>query len=606
VERQRQGVLGRLDLLDHRRLDDAFGEDRTGDAGVTSLIVTLDRGDQPHVGVIKKGLKVRAALIFLFGAGLRIGADAGDRPVDRPVLLDEVPIVVEQRFLQTGVGLIIELGAQDRANGIPDGYQAPDDIGVLLEQAGVAAPGLHADFGGNSVDDLVEDAAQNEIAAFLEVSFVGRCADFHVRGDIQPVAQRCRAIDRAVGAFMSRCDRRQGGRERGFQLDTGFGRAGVFHAELAAAPLMDPEHMIGMVEEVAVDPERPEAFVAVGNLGQFDPVSDGERRIGRALAEEQDIDDDVGAGLFLHGLAREAHRSQEVGDGLHVETGFRIALVQRISGRHEQRDAARAKLLERPRDEEVVERQAQATELALVVDGEVRERRIADREIEVGRQGSLVEVDAADDLIGIERVCDAGGDGVVLDTDEDRVVGEIVRPEPHEEAAAASRLEDLAAAEAEDAGGVPHCPDDIFGRVMGILRCALERLELALGRFGDQALAEVFPALADPPVRSAKILFASSDAPKPTNRAIAACSPGMAGLCSRSRRFRCLIASILSCARPFQDGDRVRAPANEKSNDAAGGVPGRDRSRTGQGKSAARCRGRWPRWRRQRSGRSRG
>jgi hypothetical protein len=264
VERQRQGVLGRLDLLDHRRLDDAFGEDRTGDAGVTSLIVTLDRGDQPHVGVIKKGLKVRAALIFLFGAGLRIGADAGDRPVDRPVLLDEVPIVVEQRFLQTGVGLIIELGAQDRANGIPDGYQAPDDIGVLLEQAGVAAPGLHADFGGNSVDDLVEDAAQNEIAAFLEVSFVGRCADFHVRGDIQPVAQRCRAIDRAVGAFMSRCDRRQGGRERGFQLDTGFGRAGVFHAELAAAPLMDPEHMIGMVEEVAVDPERPEAFVAVG------------------------------------------------------------------------------------------------------------------------------------------------------------------------------------------------------------------------------------------------------------------------------------------------------------------------------------------------------
>jgi hypothetical protein len=130
------------------------------------------------------------------------------------------------------------------------------------------------------------------------------------------------------------------------------------------------------------------------------------------------------------------------------------------------------------------------------VDGEVRERRIADREIEVGRQGSLVEVDAADDLIGIERVCDAGGDGVVLDTDEDRVVGEIVRPEPHEEAAAASRLEDLAAAEAEDAGGVPHCPDDIFGRVMGILRCALERLELALGRFGDQALAEVFPALA--------------------------------------------------------------------------------------------------------------
>lgn len=61
-------------------------------------------------------------------------------------------------------------------------------------------------------------------------------------------------------------DRRERGRERGFQLDAGFGHAGIFHAELAAAPLMDPEHMIGMVEEVAVDPERPDAFVAVGNL----------------------------------------------------------------------------------------------------------------------------------------------------------------------------------------------------------------------------------------------------------------------------------------------------------------------------------------------------
>ena len=32
---------------------------------------------------------------------------------------------------------------------------------------------------------------------------------------------------------------------------------------------------------------------------------------------------------------------------------------------------------------------------------------------------------------------------------------------------------------------------------MGILRGALERLEFAVGRFGDQALAEVFPVLAE-------------------------------------------------------------------------------------------------------------
>ncbi|MCY1170879.1 hypothetical protein D9M73_109690 [compost metagenome] len=152
-------------------------------------------------------------------------------------------------------------------------------------------------------------------------------------------------------------------------------------------------------------------------------------------------------------------------------------------------------MLERIRDEEVVERQAEATELRLVVDGEVRERRIADREVEVAGQRCLVEVDAADELVGIERACDTSGDRVVFYADEDRVARQMVWPKPHEETAAASGFENLATGEAENPGGVPHRADDVFGRVVSILRRALERLELEIGGLGDQAFAEVFPTL---------------------------------------------------------------------------------------------------------------
>ncbi|MCY1170878.1 hypothetical protein D9M73_109680 [compost metagenome] len=331
VERDRQGILRRVDFMGHRRLDDAFGKDRARCAGVVDLIIILDRGDQPYVGVVEEGLQVGAALKFLLGAGFGIDADAGDGPIDRPMRLDELSVVGEQPFLAVGIGPIIELCAQDRADRIPDRDEAPDDVGVFRKHARPAASGFHADNRRHPVNDLVQDPVRNEVAAFLEVSFIGGGAHSHVDGDVELVAQRCCALGGAIGTFMSCCDGRQSGHECFAQVDTGVGRAGIFHAELPLSPFVRAQNMVRILKKIIVDLERAEAFVAVGNGAQFDPVVHGPSAIGSALLEKQDIDDDVGAGLVPHGFTGEANGTKEMGDTVDMAARFGIALVQGIS-----------------------------------------------------------------------------------------------------------------------------------------------------------------------------------------------------------------------------------------------------------------------------------
>ena len=355
MKRQRQRVLRRVDILDDRRLDDAFGEDRTRHADVADLVIGFDRGDQPHVRIIEEGLQIGSALILLLGAGVRIGADAGDRPVDRPVFFGELPVMGEQLLLRGGIGLVMELGAQDRADRIADRDQGLDDSGVLREQPGAAAAGFHADEGGDAIDDLVEHPAREEIAALLELGFVGGGADFHARRDIERVPQRSRAVDRLARAFMLRCDRRQGGREHRTYVGAGLGCAIIVHAELAVSPFVAAQHMAGIVEEIAVDPQRPVALVAARNRVQLAPFLWPPREIGRVLLEEEDIDDHVGARLIPHGPGRKAHGAEQVRDAGDMIARPGVAFVERISRRHEQGDAAWPKLFQRSRDEEVVE-----------------------------------------------------------------------------------------------------------------------------------------------------------------------------------------------------------------------------------------------------------
>ena len=86
--------------------------------------------------------------------------------------------------------------------------------------------------------------------------------------------------------------------------------------------------MIGMIEEVAVDPQRTTTLVAAFYVGKVEPVAPGTGGIGLMFLEEEDVDDDVGARLVAHGFPRQAHRSEEIGHGINMLPRFRIALVE--------------------------------------------------------------------------------------------------------------------------------------------------------------------------------------------------------------------------------------------------------------------------------------
>lgn len=188
---------------------------------------------------------------------------------------------------------------------------------------------------------------------------------------------------------------------------------------------------------------------------------------------------------------------------------------------------------------------------------------VADGEVEVARQRCLVEVDAADHLVGIERAGDAGGYGIVLDADEERIAGQVLWAKSDEKAAAASGFEHLPAGKAEAARGVPHGPDDVFGRVVGILRRALERLEFDIGHLGDEAAAQLFPPVAE------VIRATGKDAVRELGRTEAGefCDDRLLGRCCRSLL---AIQQVQQSDRldivvgpPFPRG-RQRAPSSER------------------------------------------
>ncbi|WP_226949227.1 hypothetical protein [Rhizorhabdus wittichii] len=149
---------------------------------------------------------------------------------------------------------------------------------------------------------------------------------------------------------------------------------------------MGAEDMVGMVEEILVDPQRTAAFIAAGNVGEVEPVEPGADRVALMLLEEQDVDDDVCARLVAHGFAGKANRAEEIGHPIDMLACRWIALVERVSRGDEHGDTACAQLLDRPGDEVIVEREPHPAERRAVLHGDVRKGRIADREIEVAWQ----------------------------------------------------------------------------------------------------------------------------------------------------------------------------------------------------------------------------
>src|ERR1700733_6298615 len=148
-------------------MEHALAKDRSMLRRSAFEVVIFDRGDEPDVGVVEEGLKVRAteglARLAFGGHGL-----ADRRQVDRAEVADEEGVGRAQPDLHRSPGFIIPLGAENLAAGVAHRHQTPDDAGVLgWDPLGAFA---FADANGFrlAVDDLDERALVDEIAALLD------------------------------------------------------------------------------------------------------------------------------------------------------------------------------------------------------------------------------------------------------------------------------------------------------------------------------------------------------------------------------------------------------------------------------------------------------
>ena len=225
------------------------------------------------------------------------------------------------------------------------------------------------------------------------------------------------------------------------------------------------------------------------DFGEVDPVGGLRRLIRSALLEEQDVDDDVGSGRRAHGAFGQADRADEIGHGGEKHAGRRIGLVQGPAARDEGRESAGHEPLDRPRNEIIMERQAEPAGWIVGADGAGAERRVTDNEVVSLGDARLGEVLGADARVRIEEFCNPRRDRVHFDAGQRRLGLERFRHEGEKEAGPAPGLEDATAGEAHTPQGAPDSAHHEFRGEMRVLRDAGEAREL--GR-RDQLL-EVFP-----------------------------------------------------------------------------------------------------------------
>ena len=185
---------------------------------------------------------------------------------------------------------------------------------------------------------------------------------------------------------------------------------------------MRSEDHVGTLDEVAIDRDRLLPVLRGHDFGEVDPVGGLRGLIRPALLEEQDVDDDVGSGRRAHGAFGQADGADEIGHGGEKRAGRRIGLVHGPAARDEGREAARPQPLDRPRDEVVVERQAEPAGGIVGADGAAAERRVADDEVVSLGDARLGEVLGADARVRMEELRDPSRDRVHFDAGQRRLV----------------------------------------------------------------------------------------------------------------------------------------------------------------------------------------
>ncbi|GAV36357.1 hypothetical protein ROTAS13_04044 [Roseomonas sp. TAS13] len=317
VQGDGEGVGRRGDDRLHGRVDHPLGKDRPLPGRVGVLVIVLDRGHQPAIGVVEEGREVRPAhrLAHLTRFLIRAGGDA--RLIDGPELPDEALVRGPEADLGLSPGLVGLLGPQHRPHRVADRDQAADDPGVLGEDALLVRRRLHRDRHRLAVYDLHQLAAEQDVAALLGGRALGGGAH-HDAGRLGPRRGR-RLTDRDAGR---RADRLQRAAECRLRVHPAAGTAGVGRAEGAAGPGVLAQHHSGVFGEVAVHAQRLVAVFRQDHLRHPVPLQAGRLLAGAALLQEQNVHHDLGAGGGLHRALRQAHGADQVGHARDVWNGM--------------------------------------------------------------------------------------------------------------------------------------------------------------------------------------------------------------------------------------------------------------------------------------------
>ena len=480
-------VLGRLDHRRRLRMEHALAKDRSMLRRSAFEIVILDRGDQPDVGVVEEGLKVRAteglARLALGGHGL-----ADRRQVDRAEVADEEGVGRAQPDLRRSPGFIVRLRAQNLADGVANGDQAADDAGVLRGDPLRPLAVAHGDGLRLAADDLDERALVDEIAALLDRRPFGGRADPHRRmegrlrfthGGLEQVARQ--AVERLGQKVRERARRRE---DRLQRIDRPIGARGS---------RMRPERHFGMLDEVAVDRKRRLAVLGRHGFGKNVPRRAGRRGSRIPLLQEQDVDHDFCSSAVVHCAFGHAHRADQIGHCGDVLARLAIDLVHRPARRYEGGETAWAQPLDRAGDEVIMQGQAQLSGWIVGAHGPVRERRIADCEVVELRQSRLREILVPDAGVRVEEFGDPGGRWVHFDAGQRQLADEGFRAKGEEQARPATWLEDAPAVEAHPAERPPDGADHELRRVVGVLGGPLEVGEVVARDEPFEFDAEILP-----------------------------------------------------------------------------------------------------------------
>ena len=351
VQHDGKRVGGARDHRSRRRRDHALGEDRSGLRGVGLEVVVLDRGDEPAIRIIEEELDVRPAVRLAHLARFFVFRQRDGREVDRAEVADEARPGDAQPDLRVLPRPVELLCLQHLAHGIADRDQLADDADVLLWDALSAAALARSHRDGLAVEHLHQPMRLvEEVAALADVA-IGRQLEVRQIGRIFQIA-----ID---GLGLTVVDRFregiEGGREHCSEVLAVTRQARVGLAEGTRGERVRAEHEVGVPREPSVHADLALVLCRGPDFLEVEPRQVALGVADLALAEEQEVDRDVGAGGKAEAALRETNGCNQVRRLGDVCARGEIRLVHRTMRGDEGGERAGLQEVDRARDEVVVQ-----------------------------------------------------------------------------------------------------------------------------------------------------------------------------------------------------------------------------------------------------------